>query len=157
MSRNSHTWVWPGMKHTVSVTVNCLSLVLDVTDWMWLAWSAHKLLVRKLEWNRPLWSYGYSWEEDIKMYCNKNVWECGLHLTASGEGQMTGICEQGDEFLCSLSSWTAVSCYRNALICGVTLWVIDDWCISICRVIFVLWFILVLQPVHIAIGKGENF
>ena len=43
------------------------------------------------------------WEDNIKMYCSSNVWECSLDLTTSAEGQMTAICEQGDEFLGSMT------------------------------------------------------
>jgi len=65
--------------------------------------NAHKMLVRKLEGNRSLGRYRCTWEDNIKMYCSSNVWECSLDLTTSAEGQMTAICEQGDEFLGSMT------------------------------------------------------
>lgn len=43
-------------------------------------------------------------EDNIKIYCSNDVWECSLDLTTSAKGQMAAICEQVDEFLGSATN-----------------------------------------------------
>lgn len=67
------------------------------------------MLLKELEGKTPLGKYRYRWEDDLKIYYSSNVWEYSVDLSTSTKGQMTAICEQGDEFLDFVSNRTTIS------------------------------------------------
>jgi hypothetical protein len=58
---------------------------------------AYRALVGKPEGRRPLGRPRRRWEDNIKMDLSEVGWGHGLDQSGSGQGQVAGSCEYGDE------------------------------------------------------------
>jgi hypothetical protein len=54
-------------------------------------------LVEKSEGRRRLGRSGRRWEDNIKMNLREVGWEHGMHQSGSGQRQVAGSCERGNE------------------------------------------------------------
>ena len=58
---------------------------------------AYRVLVVKTKRKRPLGKPKCRWEDNIKMDLQEMAWGHGLVLSGSGQGQVAGCCECGNE------------------------------------------------------------
>jgi hypothetical protein len=63
---------------------------------------AYRVLVGKPEGRRPLERPWHRWEDNIKMDLRELGWGHGMYQSGSGQGQVAGCCECGNEPLGSI-------------------------------------------------------
>jgi hypothetical protein len=62
----------------------------------------YRVLEGKTETRRPLVRPRRRWVDNIKMYLKEVGWGYGLDRCSSGQGQVAGSCEYGDEHSVSI-------------------------------------------------------
>ena len=56
-----------------------------------------RVLVGKPEGRRPLLRPTRRWEDNVRWIAGSGMWGCGLDRAGSGQGQVAGTCECGNE------------------------------------------------------------
>jgi len=64
---------------------------------MWERRSVYRVLVGKPKGKRPRGRPRRRWEDNIKMDLQSGMWGYGLDRAGSGQGQVAGTCECGNE------------------------------------------------------------
>jgi hypothetical protein len=75
--------------------------------------TSYRVLVRKHEGKRPLGRYRRRWEDITKVDLQEIRWRRGVDLSATGQGQLTGCCEDGNEHSGSIKCGKFLEQLRN--------------------------------------------